>query len=59
MWEAANRLSFLEFRHESGRVLIPVTAEWVGEHYPDIREEFRFLEDGPDATTVTFSGETS
>ena len=56
-YEAGQRLSYPSFRHESGRVLIPVTAEWVGEHFPDIREEFRFLEDSTsgDAMTVTFS----
>jgi hypothetical protein len=58
---AGQRMACLTFRHESGRVRIPVTAEWVGEHYPSVREEFRFLEDGtgPDAMSVTFSDGTT
>lgn len=56
LWLAGQRLSFLSFRHETRQVRIPVSPEWVGEHYPEIREKLRFLEDGTsgDEMSVTF-----
>jgi hypothetical protein len=47
----------ITFRHEKTLASIGVTPEWVGEHFPDIREKMRFLEDGPDAMSVSFSGD--
>lgn len=56
MYQAGQRLACMTFRHEKRVAAIEVTPEWVQEHFPDTRAEFRFLEDGPDAMSVTFSG---
>lgn len=60
LYEAGQRLGMLSFRHETRKVTVPVSAEWVGEHYPEVRAEFGFLEHiedtGPDAMSVTFGG---
>lgn len=56
MFRAGQWLSCgITFSRERTVAVIDVTPEWVQEHYPETRSEFRFLEDGPDAMTVTFS----
>jgi hypothetical protein len=53
---AGQWLACITFRHEKRMAAIEVTPDWVQEHFPEIRGEFRFLEDGPDAMSVSFSG---
>jgi len=55
-YTAGQWLGCLEFRHEIRKASIPVTTDWVQEHFPEVRADFGFLEDGPDAMTVTFGG---
>jgi hypothetical protein len=55
MYRAGQWLSCLGFRHEERRASVPVTPEWVQEHFPAAREKMQFLEDGPDAMRVSFS----
>lgn len=53
---AGRWLGCMTFWHEKNLGAVTVTPDWVQEHFPEIRDKMRFLENGPDAMSVTFSG---